>query len=561
MNTTNRRRAQFSILAVAALAIFAVAAVMLLSGGGPAQADTAALSLAPDSGGGPSPQQTDPTPRHATPEPCPGDEGNPNEQAARVVDSGHYALFDVWWNPEEKELTNNSCPPTVMHVPAQTPVPAGPNNPHGKPGTPARDDRSPSSINIGETVIHIPNSARVTLNETDYPEDKYPELWAADDAENPDGEGDRVVWALPACPPEGSPPADDLCISFSAALLNPLDWRDPDTGYPDNAKVEFQIDHVHQIDIDKQDPRYVLAYAVPDADAPVPNAPLWNTADADINLMPVAVGEYERPIWFFTSPGRFEFQVHIKGHPNLDPHRPDGLEPVSEEPSVTGGVHTYTFYVGPLTLNDNPVFGIERSVPENSTAGVAVGAPVPIFQRDAEDDHAFNLTGKGARKFAASRVGDGVQVTVAPGATLNYEDTASFDLNLTVSDGKDRFSKADPSVDDAIPLRILVEDDPDERLAVTLEANHATRTVGQSVRLTARVHNSPLPSQQLSYRFHEQDVGGGNSLTELTQHIARTVTWNGPPVAREYTMTVWAAGEGNNGPQVTSNKVVVVWTN
>ena len=50
MTTMKHRKTQLSVMAVAALAVFAVAAVMLLSGGNPAQADTA--SLAPDNGGG-----------------------------------------------------------------------------------------------------------------------------------------------------------------------------------------------------------------------------------------------------------------------------------------------------------------------------------------------------------------------------------------------------------------------------------------------------------------------------------------------------------------------------
>ena len=122
-NSMRPKPAQLSVIAVAALAIVAVAAAMLLAGGNPAQATTAA-TLAPDSGGGidlrpawqggggstptPTPEPT-PTPRvHATPEPCPGEEGNPNAAAAPVVDSGHIALFDVWWNTEELELTNSS---------------------------------------------------------------------------------------------------------------------------------------------------------------------------------------------------------------------------------------------------------------------------------------------------------------------------------------------------------------------------------------------------------------------------------------------------------------------
>ena len=112
---------QLSVMAVAALAVFAVAAVMLLSGGNPAQADhrgnphPSDKRRRTDVADGRTDPTTTPTPEpHATPEPCPAD-----DQVAPTVDSGHIALFDVWWNDEEGELTNTSCPPTVMHVPAE----------------------------------------------------------------------------------------------------------------------------------------------------------------------------------------------------------------------------------------------------------------------------------------------------------------------------------------------------------------------------------------------------------------------------------------------------------
>ena len=339
-----QKRMQLSVFAVAALAIVAVAAVMLLAGGGSARADTA--SLAPDGVGvgqlphdrpsgqapppppptsEPTPQPTaTPTPRtHATPEPCPGETGNPNSAAAPVVDSGHIALFDVWWNPEELELTNSSCPPTVAHDRAT-----------------GSDTRSPSSINIDETVIHIPNSAKVTLTEADYPKAQYQPLWNADDAENPNGDGDRIMWMLPACPPEGTPPANGLCLSFSAALLNSSDWLGIDAD--GNGGIVYHVDHVHQVDIDKQENRYVLVYEGVSGG----HALRWNSYDASESEMPVAPGGYDRPVWFFTSRGTYEFQVHITGNPEQDTTKLGGLDPVSTNPSVNGDVREYILHVG-----------------------------------------------------------------------------------------------------------------------------------------------------------------------------------------------------------------------
>ena len=342
MHTLTRKPKQLTLtLALAVLAIGALVAVALIAGGSPAQATTS--SLAPDGGDGHDrPQQTyptpTPTPRHATPEPCPS-------EAAEVVSTGHIALFDVWWNDDEEELTQSPCPPTVTHVPAEY-------DDRGDLITPASDTRAESNIDIEQTIIHIHDGAKIDLNaaDTPYPEDKFRALWHADGLETrdtngdgtPDEVADRMVWFVPACPPDGAPEADGLCLSFSAALLNPADWTAP-PGLAD-VKVDFFLDHVHQIDIDRQDPRYVLTYDIPKDGATSELDPRWTTVDLGASKTPVAPGEYERPAWFFTSPGTYEFQMHIVGYPRLE--RTDGEEEISKEYSVSSDVREYILHVG-----------------------------------------------------------------------------------------------------------------------------------------------------------------------------------------------------------------------
>ena len=400
MNTINRRRTQLSVVAVAALAIFAVAAVMLLAGGAPAQATTAALT--PDDGAAqPRPQQTDPTPtpRHDPPERCPGEPGNTNTEAASVVSSGHIALFDVWWNPEELELTNSSCPPTVTHVEEV--------RKRGRITSPARDDRYPSNIDIAKTVIHIPNSARIDLSaSTTYTETKYKDLWDADAKEDRDTDGDgtpeedvgdRIVWALPACPPAGAAATDDLCIIFSAALLNPDDWKE-------GTKIEYLLDHVHQTDIDKQDPRYTLAYDVPAPDATGRLEPLWDSADAQVAEMRVTPGEYERPMLFFTSRGTYEFQVHIRGNPNTDKLGIVGKDgAVSKDKSVTSDMREYVIHVG-------------------AEADLGVTATATPSSPSPGDNVTVTITASNAGPETAPETG--VDVTLPPGLTYASHDPA-----------------------------------------------------------------------------------------------------------------------------------------
>ena len=397
-----RRSAQLSVAAVAALAIFAVAAVMLLAGSSPAQATTAALT--PDDGAAQErPQQTDKTPtppRHNPPEPCPGETGNPNKAAADVVASGHIALFDVWWNTEELELTNSSCPPTVTHVPA--------GRADDGTRTAAKDVRSPSNIDIAKTVIHIPNSAKITLNTDDYPKGKYKALWEADSKENRDtngdkipvdGKGDGMVWKLPACPPgENTAAANDLCIIFSAALLNPNDWKA-------GTEIEYLLDHVHQTDIDKQDPRYTLAY---DKDDNL----LWDSSNVKRVEMSVAPGKYERPTLFLTDRGTYELQVHIRGEPNLDTDRADGLKPVSEDISVSSDVREYIIHVGALA---------DLSV----TATAAPQSPEPTNNVTVT----VTASNHGPEEVPATGVG----VTLPP--ELTYVSHAPADAELSAANG------------------------------------------------------------------------------------------------------------------------------
>ena len=334
MYATMTASSRFKIYAAVALAalLMTLLAVTLTT----SQAQATATTTIADSGGDNSvPQQQNTTPRHATPEACPAD-----ADVASVVDSGHYALFDVYWNPVEGELTNTVCPPEVEFVPAKR-----------NPRTPARVDRSPSSIDITAetpTIIHIPRSTRVDLStSTTYTQTNYPDLWDADGKEDrPNaegtpvpGKGDRIVWALPACP--DSPTTSGLCLSFSAALLNPNDWKA-------GTKIEYHLDHVHQTDIDKQDPRYTLAYDIPAGGATSPLEAIWDSSDAKVAVMKVTPGEYDRPTWFFTSRGTYELQVHIRGEPNLTAasERTDGLDPVAKEASVTSDVREYILHVG-----------------------------------------------------------------------------------------------------------------------------------------------------------------------------------------------------------------------
>ena len=683
MYTTITASSQFKIYAAVALAALLMTLLAVTLTAGQAQATT--TTTIADSGDDNSiPQQQDTTPRHATPEACPGETGNTNEKAASVVDSGHYALFDVWWNDEEGELTNTVCPPSITYVPSQTPVPPSFGNP-GKPGTPARTDRAASSIDITAeppTIIHIPSGARVNLKEsTEYTETKYPEVWHADDAENPDGDGDRMVWVLPACPPDGDPSEVGLCVSYSAALLNSADW---------NGNIEYIVTHVHQVDIDKQDRRYVLAYDVPEAGPQL----RWYSANQEADTVNVAPGGYDRPMWFFPSRGAYEFQVYIRGNPNTTKS-----DPVSKDASVTSDFRMYILHVGAeadlsttvnvtpqnpsptnevtititasnaagkdaapdtkvevslpegltysshdaptgtsynsttgdwtwnedislasgasktLTIkatvdagthgetltaeaaisatetvttnsgdydvpvpdpdptnntdtgtvtvassaNVDPIFTVAGSVPEYAPDGVLVGDPIKVKEPNSGDTLTYGLSGGGAQHFTVSAVEGGAQVSVTGDETeqlISYSENQSFDLVLTVSDGKDANGNDDASVDSSIGMRVEVLD-----FTVSMTADRTSATVGQSVTFTVTLENPPKAESEMHYTWEERVQGAEQPvLRKGTGNPGTFTATRSTPGTMEYTVGFWYPHDGYETGYTDSETIRVTWT-
>ena len=442
------------------MAVFAVAAVILLAGGNPAQATTAE-TVTPDSGGDidlrpvhqvpgktatPTPTPT-PEP-HATPEPCPGEEGNSNTEAADVVSSGHIALFDVYWNAEdEEELTLNPCPPYVKRMGSA-------------------DIRSPSDINIEKTVIHVPNSARINLNTSEkYTEAKYPELWAADNEEdrNRSGMGDRLVWELPACPPDGSSDSV-MCLMFSAALLNPKDWGDLDNTVKGDGKVEFHIDHVHQLDTGGQGRRYVLAYDVPSPSTSVPYAAIINSSNANHGGVEVTPGEYERPDLLFTRTGKYEFQMHVTGHPEREPA--GNRSAVSPDPAVSSDVREYLFHVGLMADLSVDL----TAVPESASPG---------------DDVTITITASNAGPDTATNTK--VHVEMPDGLTYSTDPTKQPDPSTgTYDTATGVWDIGDLAVTNDDNAPITTDDSPTLTITATVDAGTRGETLKAKATISAK---------------------------------------------------------------------------
>ena len=203
-----------------------------------------------------------------------------------------------------------------------------------------------------------------------------------------------------------------------------------------------------------------------------------------------------------------------------------------------------------ITKNRSPLWSLERSVPENSPQGAAVGAPVAA--RDADmDTLAYTLSGRGADKFAVDANG---QITVAADARLDHETKWSYQLTLHVSDGKaaDGMDENPAAIDRSMAVNISVED-VDENAIVTL-AGSVHRTTGNEpmtmVTITATATNLPEGYTNLRFHFSERapdgywtSTGGGSNIWEKSpggEGIYHYVAWANFDTAGGHNVTVYA---------------------
>ena len=362
MHTLQRKTAPLA-LAGAALAVVAVFALMLLAGGAPAQATTTSSLAHHDDDGGnplplpqeegeegqeptntptPTPEPTDPTPTptpvvHATAEPCP-----PNP--TRVIDTGHHALFDVYWSEDDRNLVTNPCPPTIS---VET-IP-----PQGSGSATYRHVRGAPDANVDTTIFHVPGAADLTPranNDEDYGKWPflYPDVKDGDD-DNTTITGNEIgdpistsVWTLPDCEPGITPPPSprDLCIGFSAQLLRETDWE----------RFNFEFESIREPGIKVADRGHVFVFYRPD-DVPAGEEQLiWQSDDVTSTKIPVEAGDDLHPQWAFTKAGTYRFQVHANGDPSIGNSlaAPD-QDPVSPGEIVTSQVRTYLLHVGDLS--------------------------------------------------------------------------------------------------------------------------------------------------------------------------------------------------------------------
>ena len=557
MTITKRRKAQLSVAAVAALAIFAVAAVMLLAGGfntSPAQAQ--------DTGGSlntyPNPQPCGPGPDAAT-----AFQPEPHE-----ITSGHFALFDSYWertgrsldgdSPEVGILRTNECPPKVTTTKTDD----------GFGNVTVTTTRSRSNIDIDEAIFHVLDTYGATVVDSRRPDHvpgavtgptidlkEYPEV------EDAASVGEKVWWLRLDDPDTPADETSDLTLGFSTALLDKQHWLASAEGKP----MRYMFETERFPGSNPKEMPHFFTYEAPKTGTAAPEI-VWDSTRVHTQPMQMEPGEYRPVQWIFTQPGTYVVSVHLLGFVRDQDNPPPGAgndwKAISGNKTETGEVKKYVFQVKDLVEMEPPTFGVNLSVPENSPPGTKVGDPIPVYNSEAKTLE-YELDGEGSEHFrtVASTDPHTVQVVVKEGASLDYETQPSYDLTLEVTDNVDHENNPDSTVDDTLVVRIDLED---QAPGLKLQADRSVLKVNETVNLVARYEpTSQWRDETPNYQWAEKTGTPDHVLWHVISSAPNAATWSVPqssPVSKTYRAAV-VHGEGDQTTFVNSNEVTVSWEN
>ena len=531
--------------AVLALALIAAVAVALtLTGGNPIQAQNA-------------------TNTYTDPQPCGPAIAFYSEP--REVTTGHFALFDGYWqrthqNPNAGVLHTNTCPPLVTKT---TEI---------DPDTELEETvttLSNSGIDIYEAIFHVKDEHKATVvsraandsNGAQISLAEYPDLDDFVDA------GDQVWWLRLDDPDTiDVDETSDLTLGFSTRHLDDQYWNADDDDPPLRYRLEVERYPGHT----SSHPHF-LTYR-----APKPNGGeqdfVWSSAQAGFSQMKMEPGtQIEDLQWIFTDPGTYEIWVELVAY--VRQSRPtdaaDDWARISDNLTETSGRKRYTIHVGDaLTLNHKPAFLMERSVAENSAAGVAVGAAIPVHDPDG-DPLAYRLSGPASELFALSGSKDAngrftdPPTIVTAANSLDHEARPHHFLTLHVGDGKGITGYADPALDNAVRVKVNVADvdevDLGQHGGVRLIPSATSLKVGETVSIRAAIGDLTAGRTNPIVRWNVEDPPDADPVrSEFTQEFTRDFTYD-TPGSRTFYVGLFYTRNGQRPPGHLSDKITVTW--
>ena len=585
MNTIVRKPTKTILYGAALTAVALVITLLAVSfATGPAQA------TGPIGGTGDNPSYPNLS-TYPNPQPCgPGAPGIADMKEPHEITSGHYALFDAYWRTIEEGrrvgnmdvpgvgvLHTNLCPPLVT----QTTKTEGSGRTKKTTTVTTRSART-GGMEVDEAIMHVldkhlattvaSNAGAGEISLEEYPDvRKALGLLGPNGAELPIPDGTQVWWLRLDDPRSTSTDeASDLGIGFSTLLLDKERWGS-------SMRYKFEVERHPD---DPTDVPHFFAYESPDVRAESPETGVklvWDSSRVGKGEVLLNPGEYKDLQWVFTKRGTYLLWVHLLGdvlqeNPRTqdDPKYDPNWKPISGSETETSEVYRYTIQVGdPLDETEPPIFGVNRSVLENSPGGVKVGDPIPVYNAEAKVLY-YALTGDGHSNFktvVASTDPHAVQIVVADGATLDYEDeeNRSYELNLTVTDRVDHEHNFDPSVDDVLILRIDLED---QEPGLKIQADRTSLKVNETVNFVAWFEPTPeRQGQTPAYLWGEEFHPDGRDLWHILSLPDAGPTWSisqSSPMTKTYEAAVeWAGEDLDIVPPtfVPSNKITITWEN
>ena len=496
------RRIRFYAAAIA-LAALAITLLAVSFASGPAQAQNA--------------DNTYPDPRPCGPGPNTAEAFQPEPHE---VTEGHFALFDAYWewtnsNPNQGIMHTNDCPPLMVKA---TQV---------DPETEAETvtvTRNASGIDLGEAIMHVKNVHQVDVVATNAEAtagqlslEEYPDVRRAlglgeNDPVEP---GTKVWWLRLDDPDTASDETSDLGMGFSTELFDKKYWLTR-AEFQDTTPMRYMFEVERYPGSDPADVPHFYAYEAPDIRAVSPKTGVklvWDSTRVHYpgEQMKLDPGEYRALQWIFTKEGTYKLSVHLQGFVRQEKPSDAGEDwkRISGNDTETSEVKDYVIQVGKLAETEPPMFGVNRSVHDDASAGAHVGEPVRVFNLEVPKPK-YTLSGDGSDHFGViSRTHpNAAQIIVAAGADLDYGSKSSYDLVLEVSDGKDHEGNNDDSIDHTIAVEIDVVQQPH---AFMIASSH-TPAVGDSVTLRLSVFGD-LPdgvtASNLSYTVWEASRARG----------------------------------------------------
>ena len=459
-------------------------------------------------------QAQDPTNTYADPRPCGPGADEAFQPEPHEITSGHFALFDAYWQVTEDKTSSNGgagvlhtnmCPPKVS-VTTKTVF--------GK--TTTEITQSASGIDVNEAIFHILDGHKATVVTA---------------AENPDNEGSEIstleypklatykqagqqVWWLRLDDPDTDDVDEqsDLSVGFSTLRFDGDDWDIPEAENisEDDKTFRYRFELERYPTLSDEEHPHFLVYEAPLATG-TPQKPIWDSAEAGLGELHMEPGKFQDLQWIFTKAGTYQISVHLLGYvrSSAPTGQEDTWQRISQNETETSEVRTYVFQVGDtLAEVEPPMFGVVRSVAENSGGGTAVGDPIRLFGAEV-DTIQYSLDGEGADHFTISPMSDknAAQIVVAHGANLDYETESSYNLVLGVTDTIDHESNPDTSLDHTLAVLIEIVDEPE----LTLSISDSEPTFGDTLTWTANLASLPEGATNVVYHWAVAYVTDGNT--------------------------------------------------